>query len=158
MAQGNRVRIWLSHKPPAPPSLRNSQLAVSPFYKQVQKPPFTTSTQIAFSQHLQPDADPAASILIPGRSPKYCQPWRSQIGLSLPPCSILHVFFNQSIIDLQCCISFCCTIKWISYMYTYIPSLLDLPAIHRTLLGHHRKPSWVPCATQQVPTSYLFDT
>ena len=88
--------------------------------------------------------------IIPGRSPKYCQAWRSQIGLSLPPCSILHVFFffNCSIIDLQCCISFCYTINWVSYMYTYIPCLLGLPPIHHTLLGHHRKPSWLPCAIQ----------
>ena len=44
---------------------------------------------------------------------------------------------------------FCCTMKWISYMYTYIPSLLDLsstPLPHPTHLGCHRAPSWPPCA------------
>ena len=49
--------------------------------------------------------------------------------------------------------------KWISYMYTYIPSLLDLPPTpHPTHLGQHRAQSWAPCALQQVPTSYLFYT
>ena len=46
--------------------------------------------------------------------------------------------------------------KWISYMYTYIPFLLELPPTphpHPTHLGHHTAPSWAPCVLQQVPTS-----
>ena len=35
-------------------------------------------------------------------------------------------FFYWSIIVLQCCVNFYLYRKWISYMYTYIPSLLDL--------------------------------
>ena len=70
-------------------------------------------------------------------------------------------FFNWSIAALQHCVSFCCTTKWMNYMYTYIPSLLDLPPTpqpHTTHLGHHRALSWAPSAMQQVPTRYLFYT
>ena len=35
------------------------------------------------------------------------------------------IIFYWSIVDLQCCISFCYTAKWISYTYTYIHSFLD---------------------------------
>ena len=33
--------------------------------------------------------------------------------------------FYWSIVDLQCCVSFSCTAKWISYTYTYIHCFLD---------------------------------
>jgi len=36
-------------------------------------------------------------------------------------------FFYWSIIALQCCVSLCYTKNWNSYMYTYIPFLLDFP-------------------------------
>ena len=46
--------------------------------------------------------------------------------------------------------------------YVYIYPLPLGPPFHShphpTHLGHHRAPSWAPCAVQQVPTSYQFYT
>ena len=51
---------------------------------------------------------------------------------------------------LQCCASFCCIAKGISIY----PLFFGFPSP----LGHHRALSSVPCALQQVLTSYLFYT
>ena len=39
---------------------------------------------------------------------------------------LIYFFLNWSTIALQRCVNFCCTKKWFSSVYTYIPSLLDL--------------------------------
>ena len=69
---------------------------------------------------------------------------------------IFVLFFNYifywSIVDLQCCVSFRCTAKWISYTYTYIHSFYRL----FSRIDHYRVLSRVPCAIQQVLISYLF--
>ena len=51
-------------------------------------------------------------------------------------------FFNWSIVVLQCCVSFYCITKWISYRYTYIISFLDF------------LPSRLPQSTEQSSLHY----
>ena len=85
-----------------------------------------------------------------------CVRWYLTVGFFF---LIFKIYFYWRKIALQDCVSFCCTMKWISCMYTYVPSLLALPpSLSPPHLGHHRAPSWAPCAIQQVPTSHLFYT
>ena len=50
-----------------------------------------------------------------------------------------------SIVDLQYCVNFCCTIKWISYAYTHMLFLRSFPHI-----SHYRVLSRVSYNMQQV--------
>ena len=56
----------------------------------------------------------------------HCQPFLcfpSSYTTASPQSYFLN--FYWSIVDLQCCVSFRCTAKWISYTYTYSHSFLD---------------------------------
>ena len=51
-------------------------------------------------------------------------------------------FVLLDIVASHYCVRFCCTMKSLSYMYTYIPSLLGPPPTSAlTHLGHQRAPS-----------------
>ena len=68
-------------------------------------------------------------------------------GVPLPS----PIFLYWSIIDTQCCISFCYTAKWISYTYIYIYIYISLSPLFCKLLfhvGHYRLLSRAPCAIQ----------
>ena len=52
-------------------------------------------------------------------------------------CAVFFFFF-WSIGTLQCCVNFCRTMKWISYLYTSIPPSSN--SAHPTSLHHHKAP------------------
>ena len=80
---------------------------------------------------------------------------------------LTHLFFQWKkdlhwyITALQCCVPFYCTAIWICsvcvcmclYIYIFPLSWASLPPHPQSShLGHHRAPSWAPCATY---TSFL---
>ena len=78
-----------------------------------------------------------------------------------------YLFYCWGKIALYCCISFSCTTKCISYMYTYIASVMSLPpsllpSSHLTILGHPRAASWaelpVPYSRFPLATGFIHDS
>ena len=57
-------------------------------------------------------------------------------------------FFYWSIVDLQYCVSFCYTAKWISYTYIHFFRFFS----H---IVHYRVLSWVPCAIY-IRSSFVY--
>ena len=71
-----------------------------------------------------------------------------------PNKSFLKVFW--SIVDLQCCVSFRCTAKRISYVYVIYIYVYTLLFRFFTYIGYYTVLSGFPCAIQQVLVIYLF--
>ena len=43
----------------------------------------------------------------------------------------LIFFLNWSIVDLQCCVNFCCTATWVSYIYIFLKIFFSIVVYHR---------------------------
>ena len=53
--------------------------------------------------------------------------WEGGLGIVLWFFLLILFLFYWNVIVLQCCIYFCYTTKWISNLYVWTPSLLNLP-------------------------------
>ena len=79
------------------------------------------------------------------------------IGLSISQlltyAGVCYFFsFCWSLVDLQCCVSFRCIAKWVSYTYIYSFFFFKI-LIH---ISHYRAFSRVPCAIQKVLIATYF--
>ena len=63
-------------------------------------------------------------------------------------CFLLFISFwlYWNVVDLHCCVSFMCTVKWFSYIYIYIVFFFTFSF----LIVHYKILSIVPCVIQQA--------
>lgn len=56
-------------------------------------------------------------------------------------CIVFFTFFNWSMVNLHCCVSFRCTVKWLLCTHTFLVRFFSI-------LGYFKIPSIVPCTIQ----------
>ena len=85
-----------------------------------------------------------------------CWTWVPDICISF--FSKYLFIFSWRTIDLQYCVDFCHTSRWISRRYTYVPSLLNFPPTSLLILPFSVVTEhwvWAPWVTQQILTVCL---
>ena len=65
---------------------------------------------------------------------------------------LLNIFFFWIMVNLQCCVSFRCTVQWFSYTHTHICYFFKFFSI----IAYYRILSRVPCIIHRVLVGYLF--
>ena len=73
-------------------------------------------------------------------------------------CKTLNKFFYWIIVDLQCCVSFTCAAKGLSYTWIHCFPLFSFFYGHFSHIGYYRVLSRGPCAVQQVIIYFIFSS
>ena len=71
---------------------------------------------------------------------------------------VLYFFFNWSIVDLLCCVGFCCMAKWLFYIYIYIQHthIYIFFFILFSIIVCHRMLNIIPCLCNRIFLEFLF--